>query len=111
MFDFDYTVSLSLIVSVATVVFAWFRTRRHDVDERFASGSKKLADLEKRLSAAEMAMLALPGKDDMHQLQLMMAEMAGDMKAIRATMRSLGESVARQEGIVSRHEDHMRENK
>jgi len=111
MFDFDPTVTLPLLVSVAAMAFAWFRTRRHDVDERFDAGRKKMTDLEQRMSAAEMSLLALPGKDDMHQLQLMLTEMAGDMKATRATMRALGESVARQEGIVSRHEDHMRENK
>ncbi|PHQ70320.1 MAG: hypothetical protein COB93_05755 [Sneathiella sp.] len=50
----------------------------------------------------------MPGKDEMHQLQLMMTEMAGDMKAVREGMRGLRDGQARQESILGRHEDHLR---
>jgi Protein of unknown function (DUF2730) len=108
---FDMTLTLPLLVSVATLVFAWFRTRRQDVDERFAAGSKKLADLEKRLSTTEMSVRQMPGKDDIHQLQLMMAEMGGDMKAMRVNMKAVADSLVRQEAISARHEEYLRENK
>jgi len=100
-----------LVVTTAIGVFAWFRTRRHDVDERFATGSKKLADLEKRLSAVEVTLLSLPDKEDIHELQMTMSNMNGDMKAMRVTMRSIAESLIRQEAISTRHEEWMRSNK
>jgi hypothetical protein len=108
--EFDPTVTLSLLASVATVVFAWWRTRRHAVDERFKSGAKRMDQHDLDIAALQQSLAALPGKDDMHRLQLMLSEMAGDMKATRATMRAMNESLTRQERITGRHEKHLLEN-
>jgi len=111
MFPFDPTISLPFLLTAAAMLFTWFRTRRSGVDERFKAGSKRMADLELRVQAVELSLGTMPDKDDMHSLQLMLSEMGGDMKAMRATMRSVAESQGRLEIVTTRHEDYMRENK
>lgn len=106
--NFDWTISIPVIISLATLVFAYFRTRRTDVDDRFRTGSKRMDDLSSRVQVLEETVKAMPAKDDVHQLHLTLSEMGGDMKAIRATMRGMSDSLSRTEGIVSRHEDHLR---
>jgi len=111
MLELDPTVSLPFILTAGAMLFTWFRTRSSDVEDRFRAGSKRMDALELRAQATELAMANMPDKDDMHSLQLMLSEMGGEMKAIRATMRSVAESQSRLEIITTRHEDYMRENK
>lgn len=110
-FEFDTTVTLPLIVSIATLAFAWYRTRRSAVDELFRSGRKRMEEQERRIQSLEQSVKEAPGREDFHAIQLTLAEMGGDMKAMRANMKAVADSVARQEQITSRHEDYMRENK
>ncbi len=107
---------LALFLSVAAIVTAFFRTRQSKVDERFAAvedrlktGSDKMDAHELRIQSVEQSIMQLPAKEDHHRLELTLAEIGGDMKAIRATMRGMSESMARQEKITRRHEDHLRE--
>ncbi len=110
-FVLDTSLNLSLILAVASLLFSWWRTRRSAVDERFASGSSKMADHEKRIQTLEETVSALPGRDAMHGLQLELARMGGDMKAINVAIQAIADSQGRLETVVTRHEDYMRENR
>lgn len=96
------------LLSVGAIGFTLYATRRKDVDVRFKAGAKRMDAQDVKILTLETAVKNLPGKDEMHQLQLMMTEMAGDMKAVREGMRGLRDGQARQENILSRHEDHLR---
>lgn len=98
------------MLSIAAMIYAWFMSRRKDVDERIGEVAKAHAELEGRVAKIENLITAMPGKDDMHRLEMTLMDMGGDMKAMRATMKAMSESLSRTEGIVSRHEDHLREN-
>ncbi|MGB2200386.1 MAG: DUF2730 family protein [Pseudooceanicola atlanticus] len=99
---------ISLAVSVGAAIYAWFASRRKDVDRRLDDGSKRMDRHELRLQAVEQTVQTMPGKDDMHRLELHLSEISGDMRAISATMVAMSESLKRTENIVSRHEDHLR---
>jgi hypothetical protein len=49
----------------------------------------------------------MPAKDDMHQLQISLTSMAGDMRELRAVIRGNNDVMVRLETIVTRHEDHL----
>jgi len=109
--DVDTLIKIaSFLMSVGAIFYAWFATRRKDVDKRLKEGSDKMDGHELRIQALEQVTSQLPDKDQHHELRLTLAEMAGDMKAMRATMRGMSESMTRTESIVGRHEDHLREN-
>lgn len=109
-FGFDPTITVSLVMSVAVMVFTWFRTRRQDVDERFKAGSDRMRALEARTAALEQTVDTLPGKDELHKIELHMERLAGEMKAMATSQRGTNDILRRLESIVSRHEDHLLEN-
>jgi Protein of unknown function (DUF2730) len=98
----------SFVLSVGAILYTLYATRRKDVDVRFKAGSDRMDSQEMRILALESTVQNMPGKDEMHQLQLTMTEMAGDLKAVREGMSGLRAGQARQESILGRHEDHLR---
>lgn len=116
-FTFDPTISVAVVITLGNMLFTWYRTRDRNIEARFKDGSKRMAELElentqikSELKSFEQQIAALPRQSEMHGLQLLLSEMGGDMKAMRATMKSMAESQGRLETIVTRHEDYLREN-
>ena len=111
-FDVDTLIKLaSLILSVGAIIYAFFANRKKDVEQQFEHHSHQLKTHESRLSSLEQSIKTMPNKDDVHHLQIMLSDMGGELKAMRATMKGMAESQNRLENIVTRHEDHLRENK
>lgn len=104
---FDATVTLPLIVSVATLIFAWFRTRRSAVDERFKSGADRMDRHESRLQTLEQTVKSMPGREDVHKIELALERVSGTMGRMEAVMEGNQQIMSRLEIIVSRHEDHL----
>lgn len=110
MFDVDTVLKLgSFALSIGALVYAFFANRRKDVDERFKEGSKRMDRHDNRLVALEQAVQAMPGKDDIHALQLELTKQTGSLGEMRAVMEGNGKIMERLEAIVSRHEDHLLE--
>lgn len=107
--DFDWTINPGFILAIGSYLFVWWRTRRQDVDNRLAVGSKRMDALERRIQAAEQTLAMTPGREDMHKLELTLVQMGGEMKAQSAVLEAMAESVRRTEGILGRHEDFLRE--
>lgn len=99
--------ALALFLSVGAMAFAWVRTRGSKVDERFAAGSDRMDRHEARIQSLEHTTRALPGREDIHKLELHMAEITGLLGKMEATMDGSSRIMMRLETIVSRHEDHL----
>lgn len=107
-FDFDTALKLaSFAISVGAMVYAFFVNRRKDVDERFRDGSKRMDRHDGRIATLEQTVQAMPEKEDLHQLQLKLAEMNGSLLRMTAVMDGNAQIMGRLETIVSRHEDHL----
>ncbi len=106
-FEFNPTITMNLILSVIVMVFAWFRTRNHNVDDKFKAGSDRMDRHDKRLTVLEQTVTAMPDKDDMHNLQIEMTRMVGRLSEMQAVMEGNAKIMERLETIVSRHEDHL----
>ncbi|ANT39895.1 hypothetical protein RGUI_0825 [Rhodovulum sp. P5] len=81
--------------------------RHSQIEERFRQGSRRMDDLTRRTDALEGTVRQLPGKDDIHAVQLEMAKISGALGEMRAVMDGSNKIMARLEAIVSRHEDHL----
>lgn len=103
--------ALALLISVSVGVYAFFVNRRTDVDQRFHDGTQRMNRLQERISNLETEFKQMPGKDEVTDLRILLADMGGDMKAMTATMQSMAKSMERLENSVSRHEDHLRDSK
>jgi len=117
-FQFDPTISLSLLLSVSAIVVTFFRTRRKavddqlskiksDFDDRLHEGSKRMDRHDVRITAVETDLKALPAKDDIYALKLDLAGMSGELREMRASIEGNGHIIGRLEKIVTRHEDHL----
>jgi hypothetical protein len=98
---------IPIVISFGLTVVVWFSTRRKDVDNAITDNSNLIDDLSKRTATLEQTVQSLPAKDDMHRLELTLGEIGGDMKAIRATMKGMSESMSRTERSVGIHEEHL----
>lgn len=108
-FDFDLTVTLSVVLSLAAMVVAWYRTRRQNLDERLKIGSDRMDELDRRLAAAEQNISAAASKDDLHGMQLTLVGMDGKIDVISSNTEANRDMMRRFETVLTRHDNHLLE--
>lgn len=101
--------AFSLVLSVSAVIYTFFATRRKDVDERLHTGSKRMDLLDQRVASLEQTVIGLPGKDDVHSIELHMERINGTMSRMEAVLEGNQKIMSRLETIVTRHEEHLLE--
>lgn len=106
-FTFDLTISLGLIVTLALALLSWVKHQLNDVRKGFEDARSSRGDLDRRLTVVENTVASLPGQRDVHGLQLTMANIAGELREMRAVMAGNAQIMGRLETIVTRHEDHL----
>ena len=107
--DFDWTVTTSLIFSIVAMLIAVVRSRGTGVDGRIGDNSKRIDGHDVRLQSLEQNIQGLPGKGELHRLELQLSSIAGDLRVVTATMAGNTQIMNRVETIVARHEDHLLE--
>ncbi|WP_254694439.1 DUF2730 family protein [Alloyangia pacifica] len=106
--DLDLFMKLaSFGLSIGAMVYAFFANRQKGNDERFEVGSKRMDRHELRIQALEQSIRILPTRDDIHELQLMLARLNGNMERMDAHMGGQQEIIKRLELVVARQEDHL----
>jgi hypothetical protein len=99
--------ALALFLSIGAMGFAWVRTRGSKVDERFEAGADRMDRHEARIQSLEHTTRSMPGRDDIHKLELQMSEITGLLSRMDAVMDGNSRIMARLESIVTRHEEHL----
>lgn len=106
--DWDLAIkAASFAMSIGAVVYAWFAARRKDVDGRMTEIAAQNDHHERRLSSLEQVVDDMPGRGDVHRLELAMSDMTGEMKAIGAHIASQKDIMRRLESAVNIHQDHL----
>lgn len=106
-FTFDTTISLGLIVTLVGAIIGWVRMQMKRIDTRIDICNERLDRHEARISLNEQALQVLPKKDELHQVNVILERVAGDMREMRALMSGQQQIMARLETVVSRQEDHL----
>ncbi|PKP67549.1 MAG: DUF2730 domain-containing protein [Alphaproteobacteria bacterium HGW-Alphaproteobacteria-8] len=110
MMDWDLALkAMGLILPVIAGIYTYVATRRKDVDAALDVAGSRLDRLDARLVRVEDTISGMPGKDDMHSLQLELVKQTGAMNEMRAVMAGNAKIMERLEIIVSRHETHLLE--
>lgn len=107
--EFDWTISLSLVLSVGGLIYAWWRTRDQNTDGRFKAGSERMDRLHERVNSIEQTMRGLPQKEDMHQLQLTVEKMNGKLDTMSAVIDGNSKVMVRLENAVDRQDGYLHE--
>lgn len=116
--NFDLTVTMGVIVTIVVSIVGWVHARQKRTDDAIIAAGRRadhaiegvaerLDRHEGRIHAVEQTMQTLPGKDDLHGLSLAMAEIRGDLREVRASMKGHQQLLARIDSVVSRQEDHL----
>lgn len=98
---------LALILSFGGTVWTIFSGPSKKNGERITALTARLDDHGLRLSAAEQAQRSLPKTSDMHELELAMTRLQGEIKTMSAVMSGQSQIMERLETIVGRHENHL----
>lgn len=106
-FTFDTTISLGLVVTLVGAIIGWVRMQMKRIETRIDVGNERLDRHEARVSLAEQTLQALPKKDELHQVNMTLERVAGDMREMRALMSGQQQIMVRLETVVSRQEDHL----
>ncbi len=109
-FTFDLTVTIGLIASLVMGLVGWFRMRHTAIDRRIDSAGARIDRHEQRILTMEQIMAGLPGKDDMHSLQLALSDLRGEMREMRASASGQNAILSRLDNVVARQEDHLLRN-
>jgi hypothetical protein len=95
------------LLNLGTNLWAIMNSGTKKNEARIVALTAQQAGQDRRVASLEQMVQAMPAKDDMHQLQISLTSMAGDMRELRAVIRGNNDVMVRLETIVTRHEDHL----
>ncbi|AEI71116.1 hypothetical protein [EBPR siphovirus 4] len=88
-FEFDFTVTMSVIVAIVLSFIGWIRSIRKSIDDAIGAIREHQSAQELRLGTVEQVQQAMPTKDDLHQVNLAVEGLRGDIRELRAHMEVL----------------------
>jgi len=98
---------ISSVFSIGALVVAWIATRRKAINERLDTGSKRMDAHDLEIAALQAQVKSMPGKDDLHRVELSLSTIGGDIKALTAGVEANGETMSRFIRVVERQEQHL----
>lgn len=78
-----------------------------ELEDHVSEQDRRLERHAQQLVGLSQTLNAMPGQSQMHQLELTLAAMRGELEAMRATMDGNAKIMQRLESVVTRHEDHL----
>lgn len=100
----DWLVALQIIVSALFLIFAW--AMRSSFVTRTAY-EKKMRELEMELHELRTAQAKCATQEQMHKLELTVADVGADVRVTSAEIKGLTESVIGIDSAVNRIETHL----
>lgn len=94
---------LTLALAVWNLMSSGSRTNARKLDEH----ELRLTAHDQRLGAIEIVQRAMPTKDNMHELEIAMERLKGEMKTMSQVMVGNQQIMERLEIMVGRHDAHL----
>lgn len=105
---------LSTLANFANMAWSIFSGPTRKLTERLAKTEARLLEVERKaerhsnqITSLSQTVGGMPGHQALHQLELTLASMGGDLREMRAVMEGNAKVMARLEMVVTRHEDHL----
>lgn len=102
-----WALALSTLINCGTVIWNIFSGPSRKNGARLDAVTITLIALENRMLTSEQTQRTLPSKDDIHELELSMERLKGEMKTLSQVMTGQAQITERMESILNRHEDHL----
>lgn len=102
-----WVLAVTTIFNLASLIWGVFSGPSRKNAQAIEAMSKEVELLKARMSLMEQELRTIPAKEEMHELELAMTRLQGELKTMSETMRGQSEIMKRLEALVSRHEDHL----
>ncbi len=102
-----WAVALTTIVNFLTSIWTIFSGPSKRNAAALAEQAQTLARLETRLQSVELKQASQPTTEVMHQLELALTEIRGEMKSMGTQMEGQRAIFERLEAMVDRHDNHL----
>jgi hypothetical protein len=97
---------LAMLIINGPIAWAIWGMKKEFASKKDLDGVRQnFVAVEKRLGSVEQSILYVPSREDLHQVQLQLADVVGELKAARADYRGLEGLLERTEAAVARHEN------
>ncbi|WP_425072568.1 DUF2730 family protein [Sagittula sp. S175] len=103
----DLASVIAVVISLLTGLYAYFANRSKDVETKIDAVDDRCDRHERRIDRLETTVDGLPGKQDLHAIQLHMASMKGDLERIDATLAGQREGTQRLVTVTERLEAYL----
>lgn len=111
IFTFDATVSVSLLFSVMTALFSWWRTRedraakqitdlRAETELGAKESAKKVMQIELEMQQLQHRLDNVPSAETMHRLELMLTETNGRLGMIDERLKPVSAITERMQELM-----------
>lgn len=108
MMDWDlFWKAAGVVLPLLVALYTFVATRRKDLYDKLEEGRTRMDRHAARIDRVEQTLQSMPGKDDMHALQLELIKQTGAMEKMAAVMEGNAKITERLEVIVTRHEQHL----
>ena len=102
-----WVAAISMLISCGTALWSIFSGPSRRNSSKLDEHARRLDAYELRISRSEQSQTTLPSSKDMHELELAMENLKGEIKTMSAVMSGQSAIMERLEAIVSRHENHL----
>jgi hypothetical protein len=102
-----WVAALSTLISCCSLLWTIFSGPARRNASKLDVHGTRLDAHELRLGAIDQTLRAIPAKEELHELELAMTRLQGEMKTMSEAMRGQAEIMKRVEALVGRHEDHL----
>lgn len=102
-----WVAAFATLLSFGSTLWAIFSGPARRNGSRLDAHATRLDAHELRLGAIDQTLRAIPAKEELHELELAMTRLQGEMKTMSEAMRGQAEIMKRVEALVGRHEDHL----
>lgn len=102
-----WALALTTLVNFLTNVWNIFSGPSKRNAATLAEHAKLLSDMQTQLQSVQLKQASQPTTESIHQLELAMEQMRGEMKSVAVQMKGQTEIMERLEAIVGRHDNHL----
>ncbi|WP_112312331.1 DUF2730 family protein [Pseudogemmobacter bohemicus] len=98
---------ISTVVNMMLLLWNLFSGPSRKNGARLDSFGAAMDEVVLRVAAIEQTQRALPDKDDIHELDIAMTKLGGELATMTEKLAGVTQIMSRLEATVSRHEDHL----
>jgi len=96
----DWTSVISGALAIGAIIYSWLMSRSEKNTGRLTAVEIIVADQGKVLDRIEVELRHMPTKDEVNDLKLSIGDVTGELKALRATILPMSETVRRIDGYL-----------